>query len=165
MRIRQAGRRITTAAAVKQKAVYRSGRRQTGKGNAMSDGERFRLIRLVICGSVFVLLVAAKLLLPGKMADFNRKLSETMSRNIDVQAVFSAVGDLFTGGGTPSVTADEVYQAVFHPEAAAQKTVASTGGSTPGSRTFCLPRSSTVSQSLSLPSPTTTSSLRTADGS
>ena len=93
-------------------------------------GERFRLIRLVICGSVFVLLVAAKLLLPGKMADFNRKLSETMSRNIDVQAVFSAVGDLFTGGGTPSVTADEVYQAVFHPEAAAQKTVASTGGST-----------------------------------
>lgn len=37
--------------------------------------------------------------------------------------------------------------------------------STPGSRTFCLPRSSTVSQSLSLPSPTTTSSLRTADGS
>ena len=35
----------------------------------MSDGERFRLIRLVICGSVFVLLVAAKLLLPGKMAD------------------------------------------------------------------------------------------------
>ena len=130
MRIRQAGRRITTAAAVKQKAVYRSGRRQTGKGNAMSDGERFRLIRLVICGSVFVLLVAAKLLLPGKMADFNRKLSETMSRNIDVQAVFSAVGDLFTGGGTPSVTADEVYQAVFHPEAAAQKTVASTGGST-----------------------------------
>ena len=96
----------------------------------MSDGERFRLIRLVICGSVFVLLVAAKLLLPGKMADFNRKLSETMSRNIDVQAVFSAVGDLFTGGGTPSVTADEVYQAVFHPEAAAQKTAASTGGST-----------------------------------
>ena len=35
----------------------------------------------------------------------------------------------------------------------------------PGSRTFCLPRSSTVSQSLSLPSPITTSSLRTADGS
>ena len=130
MRIRQAGRRISTAAAVKQKTAYRSGRRQTGKGNAMSDRERFRLIRLVICGSVFVLLVAAKLLLPGKMADFNRKLSETMSRNIDVQAVFSAVGDLFTRGGTPSMTADEVYQAVFHPEAAAQKTAASTGGST-----------------------------------
>ena len=93
----------------------------------MSDKERIQLIRLVICGGVFVLLVAAKLLLPGKMAAFNQKLSETMTRSVDVQAVFSAVGGLFGKDGTPAETADQVYQAVFHPETAAGKTAARSG--------------------------------------
>jgi len=41
--------------------------------------------------------VAVKLLLPSKMAGFNAMLSEAMTQNIDVKAVFSAVGDAFTG--------------------------------------------------------------------
>ena len=35
-----------------------------------------------------------------------------------MQAVFSAVGGLFTKDGTPAEAADEVYRAVFHPEGA-----------------------------------------------
>jgi len=46
---------------------------------------------------------------------------------VDVQAVFSAVGGLFGKDGTPAETADQVYQAVFHPETAAGKTAARSG--------------------------------------
>ena len=73
------------------------------------------MIRLVACGTVFVLLVAAKLALPARMERFNAKLAEVLSRNMDVQAVFSAVGRGIAGDG--SGAAEEVYQAVFHPEA------------------------------------------------
>ena len=73
------------------------------------------MIRLVACGTAFVLLVAAKLALPARMERFNAKLAEVLSRNMDVQAVFSAVGRGFAGDG--SGAAEEVYQAVFHPEA------------------------------------------------
>jgi len=67
-------------------------------------------MQLVACGSIFVALVAAKLLLPAKMAAFNGKLSAVMERNMDVQAVFSAVGRAFSG----EEGVEEVYQAVFH---------------------------------------------------
>ena len=73
------------------------------------------MIRLVACGTAFVLLVAAKLALPARMERFNAKLAEVLSRNLDVQAVFSAVGRGIAGDG--SGAAEEVYQAVFHPEA------------------------------------------------
>lgn len=105
------------------------GRRQSGKTDALSAAERLRLIRLVTCGGIFVLLVAAKLLLPGRMAGVSQKLSEAMTRSVDVQAVFSAVGGLFTKDGTPAEAADEVYRAVFRPEGA------ETGRPPPGQRT------------------------------
>ena len=73
------------------------------------------MTRLVACGTAFVLLVVAKLALPARMERFNAKLAEVLSRNMDVQAVFSAVGRGIAGDG--SGAAEEVYQAVFHPEA------------------------------------------------
>ena len=73
------------------------------------------MIRLVACGTASVLLVVAKLALPARMERFNAKLAEVLSRNMDVQAVFSAVGRGIAGDG--SGAAEEVYQAVFHPEA------------------------------------------------
>ena len=73
------------------------------------------MIRLVACGTAFVLLVVAKLALPARMERFNAKLAEVLSRNMDVQAVFSAVGRGIAGDG--SGAAEEVYQAEFHPEA------------------------------------------------
>lgn len=62
------------------------------KNGCPVGGGALRLIRLVTCGGIFVLLVAAKLLLPGRMAGVSQKLSEAMTRSVDVQAVFSAVG-------------------------------------------------------------------------
>ena len=118
MTARRSGRRTAASVGRKRTVARQVGRRQSGKTDALSAAERLRLIRLVTCGGIFVLLVAAKLLLPGRMAGVSQKLSEAMTRSVDVQAVFSAVGGLFTKDGTPAEAADEVYRAVFHPEGA-----------------------------------------------
>ena len=118
MTARRSGRRTAASVGRKRTVACQVGRRQSGKTDALSAAERLRLIRLVTCGGIFVLLVAAKLLLPGRMAGVSQKLSEAMTRSVDVQAVFSAVGGLFTKDGTPAEAADEVYRAVFHPEGA-----------------------------------------------
>lgn len=125
MLARRSGRRLSAAA--KRKTT---GRRQSGKPDTLSPKERADLLRLLACGSVFVLLVAAKLLLPGKMTGLENHLAAAMRRSVDVQAVFSAVGDLFTRERTPSEAAEDVYQAVFHPETAeASQTAAENAGS------------------------------------
>lgn len=80
----------------------------------MRPRELRRLIQLVACGSIFVLLVAAKLLLPARMGEFNERLSAALRKNMDVQAAFSAVGRAFEGPVGDAV--EGVYQAVFHPE-------------------------------------------------
>lgn len=55
------------------------------------------LTQLVICCSTFIILVAVKLLLPARMETINEKLSEALHQNMDVQAVFSTVGQAFAG--------------------------------------------------------------------
>lgn len=114
MTSRQTGRRIQAMTRQRRSA----GRRRNSE--PLSPRDLRLLVRLVACGSIFVVLVAAKLLLPGKMAAFNETLRSVMEQNLDVQAVFSAVGKGFAGIDG----AGELYQAVFHPqrtEAAARK--------------------------------------------
>lgn len=116
MTSRQAGRRIGTVA-----SNHRfSGRKKTAsrppvrrKQEPMSRTEKRIFLQLVTCGGIFVLLVAVKLLLPGKMAQWNEQLSGMMQQNMDVQTVFSAVGRAFSG---EEGALEEVYQAVFHPQ-------------------------------------------------
>ena len=119
MTSRQTGRRIASiAAARRRKPVRGSGARQMRgrKEEHMRPKERLQLIQLVVCSGIFVLLVAAKFVLPERMAQVNARLSQAMEHNMDVQAVFSAVGRAFAGEDGLDRTADEVYQAVFHPE-------------------------------------------------
>lgn len=110
MTSRQAGRRLMSARARRTRKV----RARSRKSEPLTAKDLRLMLRLVACGGVFVALVAAKLLLPAKMAGFNEKLSAAMERNMDVQAVFSAVGRAFSG---EEGVVEEVYQAVFHPEA------------------------------------------------
>ena len=112
MTSRQAGRRISSVASEQRR---RNARKigTTKRNEVLSPRERGQLVRLVACGTIFVLLVAAKLALPARMARFNEKLAEALSRNMDVQAVFSAVGRGVAGDTNSAV--EEVYQAVFHP--------------------------------------------------
>lgn len=118
MTSRQAGRRISTIAAERQRVHgKRGGARQAvhRKNEPLRPRERRQLIQLVACGTIFVLLVAAKLLLPARMEQLGEKLSGAMEQNMDVRAVFSAVGRAFTGENDIGGAVEEVYQAVFHP--------------------------------------------------
>ena len=120
MSTRRAGRNHVGARRKKQH--FRGGAGQGKKSDALGPKERRRLIRLVACGSIFVLLVAVKLLLPARLAGFREALSRAMERNIDVQAVFSAVGRAVSG---EEDAAQAVYRAVFLPEeAGAERTAA-----------------------------------------
>lgn len=130
MTSRQAGRRMSTiasergkrqrakesrkraAAAGRSPAAAGSRSGTGGREEPLSSRERRQLGQLVVCCVIFVALVAAKLLLPGKMAAVNEALSGVLERNLDVQEVFSAVGQAVSGkdGGW-----EDVYQAVFGP--------------------------------------------------
>ena len=119
MTSRQAGRRIVCISAQRRrKGTKRNGARQSvrPRENHMQPKERRQLVQRVICSGVFVLLVAAKLRLPERMVQVNAKISAAMERNMDVQAVFSAVGRAFAGEENVDKAADVVYQAVFHPD-------------------------------------------------
>lgn len=125
MTSRQASRRINTIASQQRRKPKRSGRympRRVEKKpthrreEPISPKERRRLIQLLSCSAIFILLVAAKLLLPAQMVAVREKALEVMQQNMDVQAVFSAVGRAFSGEDDPQNTAEEIYQAVFHPE-------------------------------------------------
>lgn len=115
MTSRQTGRRLAAMPTPQR----RSGRRRAVRSTMRRTGEPVprpgRLAQLVICGCLFVLLVAVKLLLPGRMERIGQVLSGAMEQNMDVQAVFSAVGRAFSGESGVGDAADEVYRAVFHP--------------------------------------------------
>ena len=99
------GRRVSPAAGKrKQAAGYRTNRKDAGgtKGQAS-------LLRLVVCGSLFVLLVAVKLLLPGRMTELDR----------------------FTREGGAASAAEEVYRAVFQPETEKADKTSAVGTDTP----------------------------------
>jgi len=117
MAARRTGRRVmgTVAARQRRTAGKRSTVRSAPRRNeSLPPKERRQLIQLVICGGVFVLLVAVKLLLPDRMAEVNRTLTGALERNMDVEAVFSAVGNAFAGERDVTDTVEDVYQAVFH---------------------------------------------------
>ena len=119
MTSRQAGRRIGTIASERRPAGRnRSGARQVGrrKSEPLSPRDRRRLIQLAACCGIFVLLVAVKLLLPAKMDRINQRLSGMLEQNMDVRAVFSAVGDAVSGRSDVGGTLENVYQAVFNPQ-------------------------------------------------
>lgn len=121
MTSRQAGQRISKIAAERNRGRgKRGGVRQAArrKNAPLCPKERRQLIQLVACGTMFVLLVAAKLLLPAHIAQFGEKLSGAMGQNMDVQAVFSAVGRAFAGEDDVGGAVEGVYQAVFHPDEA-----------------------------------------------
>ncbi len=84
-------------------------------------GEEPIPVRLVVCGAVFVLLVAAKLLFPeavGRLADSARQL---IGRDADFKEAFAAVGRAVSGEEPVGDSLQEAYAAVFDlsPEAPA----------------------------------------------
>ncbi len=73
----------------------------------------WQTVQFLICGGAFVLLVAAKLFSSDHAAPLRSALSGALERNMDVQAVFSAVGGVLAG--EEDSPAERLYQAVFAP--------------------------------------------------
>lgn len=118
---RQSGRRSGNAAVGRRKmnGKKRGTQRVNQKKDELSPKEYRQLVQLMVCGGIFVLLVAVKLLLPSRMEQINRALGSAMERNMDVSAVFSAVGDAFSEGRNVGETVKDVYQSVFGAEESA----------------------------------------------
>jgi len=121
---RQMGHRVTGTAALRRRKTAKkvgAGRSASRKNEPLQPKERRQLVQMVICGGFFVLLVAVKLLMPEQMAEINMTLSGALEKNIDVKAVFSAVGSTFAGEKAVEETVEDVYQAVFRGEEQAEK--------------------------------------------
>jgi len=74
-----------------------------------AEKELYRVTQFIVSGTVFVLLVAVKLLLPRQLDLLKEPLSQMLDQNMDVAEVFAAVGGMFSDNGWE----DDVYQAVF----------------------------------------------------
>lgn len=113
MTSRQTGQKISEIYGhrpVKGKYYQHSG------ATAVSWKEKRHLAQFLICGTVFVALVAVKLLLPGHITGISQKVTSLMEQNMDVTEVFSAVGHVFSGEEDKVAAWGEVYRSVFHPE-------------------------------------------------
>lgn len=109
MTSRQTGQKISQQYA--RRAQSRTGRRQA----APSRAQKRRLAQFLVCGAVFVLLVAVKLLLPARMAWLSSHMRGALERSMDVTEVFSAAGRWFAGDGQEGL--EELYRSVFLPQA------------------------------------------------
>ena len=78
-------------------------------------------LRVVICGAVFVVLIALKLLLPEKMAGVRGAVGAWLARDADFTSAFSAVGHAVSGEGSARDAIEEAYIAVFGGEKRAKE--------------------------------------------
>ncbi|MBQ9647749.1 MAG: M23 family metallopeptidase, partial [Oscillospiraceae bacterium] len=74
------------------------------------------LLRTVVCGAVFVLLVGLKLTLPGGMAGVRGTLGSWLVRDADFVSAFSAVGRAVSGEDGVLDSLEDAYVAVFGEE-------------------------------------------------
>ena len=95
--------------------IRRSRSRRSGGGG----GDR-GVICLVVCGIIFVLLVAVKLLLPETAARLAGTARQVISQNADFEEAFAAVGRMVSGEAPAADALQDAYTAVFNPEPASE---------------------------------------------
>ena len=111
-------RRRAPAAAAAQRPAAVSGAAAGTKSYARRGAEAAQPIRpgelrVLICGAVFILLVALKLALPDNMASARAALGRWLVRDADFTAAFSAVGRAVSGEGGVLDSVEDAYVAVF----------------------------------------------------
>lgn len=88
----------------------------------MSRRERRALWHLLLSAAILLAAVGARILIPDRMAALEQCFRRTVSAEMDVREVFSAVGRAVSGG-EESDGWDGVYRAVFAPEQTAEATL------------------------------------------
>ncbi|MDE6880281.1 MAG: M23 family metallopeptidase [Oscillospiraceae bacterium] len=89
-------------------------RRRT-RGRSGAAGDSPGMGRLVICGVIFVLVVAAKLLFPEAVDGLAQSAGRLIGQNADFQEAFAAMGRAISGEGSLGESLQEAYTAVFNP--------------------------------------------------
>lgn len=72
-------------------------------------------LRLVVCGVVFVLVVALKLLFPQAVGELAQRAAALIGQNADFRAAFAAVGRAVSGEEPVGDSLQDAYTAVFSP--------------------------------------------------
>ena len=103
-----------TSSARRRAQQMRRGSARGGRRTA-AQAERRALARLTICGVVFVLLVAVKLLFPEAVSGFARSAGQLIGRNADFKEAFAAMGRAVSGQAAVSDSLQDAYTAVFSP--------------------------------------------------
>lgn len=78
------------------------------------------LLRVIVCGAVFVALVGGKLALPNALAPLRGALGTWLARDTDFVSAFSAVGRAVSGEGGALAALEDAYAAVFGGAAAVE---------------------------------------------
>ena len=104
--VRRRAVRGTTSAAPKARGRTHAA---AAAGPALSRN----LLSVVVCGVVFVMLIALKLLLPEKMTGVRSAVGAWLVRDADFTSAFSAVGHAVSGEGGAFDAMEDAYIAVF----------------------------------------------------
>ena len=111
----RAPRRRAAKAANAPKPVPQRTRHYRG-GAAAVEPISLNLLRVIVCGAVFVSLVGLKLVLPGGLAVVRGTLGEWLVRDADFVSAFSSVGRAVSGEGGVLDSLEDAYVAVFGEE-------------------------------------------------
>ena len=78
-----------------------------------SGASQLRLLRLTVCGALFVSLVLLKLVLPGNLSAFRGTLAQWLVRDADFTEAFSAIGHAVAAPERFAESLGNAYVAVF----------------------------------------------------
>ena len=118
-RPRQTARRAAYQARVRATVQSRrapSAPRPAGqKRRAASSAEKRRMLQLLVSGTLLMLVIAVKLLMPDVLAEYRARLLALLGTDTDFVEVFSAAGRAFSSEGAIGGALNDAYTAVFGP--------------------------------------------------
>ncbi|MBR2894071.1 MAG: M23 family metallopeptidase, partial [Oscillospiraceae bacterium] len=79
------------------------------------SAEEKAILKLVICGAIFVFLVMMKLLFPQTVEQMAQTVSHWIGSDANFEEAFAAVGRAVSGKETVENSLQDAYAAVFHP--------------------------------------------------
>ena len=104
-------------------------RRSSGKKGRSTPVSREgrAVIRLTVCGVIFVLLVAVNLLFPQTVSRLAQTAGELIGRDADFAEAFAAMGRAVSGEETVGDSLQDAYTVVFNPADESNAVLANAG--------------------------------------
>ena len=90
-------------------------RKGTARRSSAAGREGRAVVRLAVCGIIFVLLVAVKLLFPQTVSRLAQTAGDLIGRDADFKEAFAAMGRAVSGEAPVGDSLQDAYTAVFNP--------------------------------------------------